>query len=903
MNIKREFQPIEKSGIASDSIKKKEVSVNQTMQEQREQLKNMLKSANEARAYKQWREEVPKEFRKTVDARLFGGEAKIDRSVLPLTGQFLEMSKKLLLASNLDISGENIDERVKNKLQLMQKIPMKKSGEFVNIFSLFGDKETSFVNKLEWFSAQAKSRFNWLVEQDLKSVKRDEKIDFKPPQSDEELKPSIDETEKSKEKVNEGFYEVSPFYGGYYKEDVFEVWDQKTLLWKKTAKNFRSVSGENVDAQTQRKMWGKIESGRTTPIPLPYDWTVEAASFKILNQPEDAKIAIAKDEDNVYYASFESKTAGEFDFEASVGRNAKPPALEKESNILVPPAFLPDEAAKKVKEVRKNGKSNIAKARELCRFVHEKLEYPGSGDSKYNNVYYQNPERFFESIWQNKKADCDVGNTFAAELLRQAGIKTQLITGHYVKSKSQNNSAVLYDGSGHAWLEAFDEESKRWTRFDATPKGDPDMDQDEQEQDLSDEGGGGENNKEEKKEEDKEEDKDKEDTSKKEEKDKKEKEDKGGKEGDYGEQEAKVMSDEELEKLIKELEQKDEERENEEKKKEKERQRESSPELQFAEEAKCSSEEAKRILDKIKKLRQLKDEKGRNLLEESMKMWRKIVKKNIKEAVAYRGPVRMHEGDELEYPALADIDIKAGEENPLGYEKIEIEKVIEKYFGGFEVYVAADLSGSMSEIDYYVGLSKAEAQRDSIFLFMDSMMLNAVLAKKEQYRLKTPMPVKICVIIFKGKSAYDEKSVVKVVLPITDKWGPAEQVKLYHALDETAIGNTPDHLALKEINKLIGQSREDENNIKNRIRKPNWKMHRFVAVFADGGSDKPDEVREYLNEMRGEGIVVYGFGITKSANAMRAVYAPDAEIILKSSDLASRGIAKLTETIKKWYGI
>lgn len=146
------------------------------------------------------------------------------------------------------------------------------------------------------------------------------------------------------------------------------------------------------------------------------------------------------------------------------------------------------------------------------------------------------------------------------------------------------------------------------------------------------------------------------------------------------------------------------------------------------------------------------------------------------------------------------------------------------------------------------------------------------------------MPVRVCVTVFGAKT--------EIILPLTDHWGPKEQLALYRALDKAAGGSTPDDKALDIIEQQISKSKLKDD-----------KMHRFVAVFADGGSDNKSKVRATTKKMRDEGTAVFGFGVTESGRAMEAVYAPDAKTIPDTSKLAQSGIQELVKTVKKWYNV
>jgi len=824
-----------------------------------------FKTTDEARQYSLWKKEAPAYLRHIVESALIGKKAEISKEFTPLLREFLSSMQTLLTNPAQGIDLTDADIRVKNMLKKLQSVNVSsvaasKSPGSINVFEILKNPDIGFAQKLQWYKAQIAPRIEWLLTQEKieQDEKETEKTELAPPNEEDELKPSMDEMEKNEEGPSSGFYEINPYYGGYYRGHVYDKWDHSTLSWKKDQKTLteKNIKPDQFAEGTLRKLRGKFKLNKVQTIDMPYNFGINAQSVAA-NAGVD--IRIFQDNNGVWYAKA-VKTAAEseetaadignhveLDFE--IGRLKSPVASEKtaDENLkaesattqLLVKASLPPDVLQKISDSQKSNLPNISKARLLCRFVKENLEY--SNDSSCNALYRAVPGQYFNAMWTNKKADCDVANTFAAEVLRQADIKVRLIAGHYIKSPDKKGSAVLHGGTGHAWIEVFDEDDKKWVRMDATPKGDPNLDEEEQEKDLD------------------------ENTPN---------------EGDYGENEAEIMSDEELKELMEKLEKAEEEAEKQKLEAMK------TPEHKYAEEAGCSLEEAKSVLNKIKKLRELKDAKGRNLLGESKAVWLEAMRQNAKEKIYYTGPVKMSEGTDLENPVETWIDVLAGEDNPSGFEKPAKRIEIEKYFGGFEVYIAADMSGSMTETDPNTHLSKSESQRDCVFLFVDSIMSNAANVKKNQRNLKSPMPVRVCVSVFGANT--------EIVLPITDTWGPKEQITLYRALNKCAGGGTPDHQALLMMKSII----DEKKSLKE---KTEQNMHRFVAVFADGGSDHAGAVRNIVKEMREEGTVVYGFGITKSGREMEAVYAPDAKTIEDTSKLAETGIKVFIQQLVKIF--
>jgi hypothetical protein len=825
-----------------------------------ERKKIFFGSAEEVRSYAYWKQEVDSEFRKIVEAAMTGKKVSLHTSSHPLLHDFFTATQNLLKNPHDIIDVLKIDDRVKKQLKKLQQVQME-NGETINVFDLLKNPDIGFDQKLRWYHVQIEPRLEWLIERAQKLAKETELL---PPDSHDVLDPSMDEMSEGKEAPSSGFYEIAPFYGGYYKGHVYEHWDASALQWQKAQKQVESLTGSlDLIESTKRSMVGKFQVGAMQAVDLPSDFAIDPSSI-LLHDQYDA--AVLRGSDGVWYIRAQPKqntatlsrvsswisgklgkpSISTIDLEFSIGKpkNKLPSSVSEPIDLPSQFAQLPEKVSQKIQDAKTSSLDLIVKARILCNFVRNHLEY--SNESQYNNIYKQHPARYFISMWEHKKADCDVANTFAAEVVKQAGISVRMVAGHYVKNPTKAGTTLLHDGTGHAWLEVYDPQKQTWIRMDATPKGDPNMDEQEQEDDLDPD---------------------------------------QNRDGDYGEQEAEIMSDEELQELLQKLEEEERKR----------RELDKTPEMRFAEEANCTPEEARLVMEKIRKLRELKDAKGDNVLRQSQKIWGEIIRKNQRERTVYTGPVRMREGTDLTDPVSAWIDIKTGIDNPTGFERPEKRIEIERAFGGFEVYIGADRSTSMNDIDPVSGLRKTDAQRDAVFLFVDSIMSNAIQSKRYEKKLKNPMPVRICVVGFGATT--------EIILPLTDTWGPKEQIQLYRALDQHAGGTTPDHTALALLSSQIQQSKALEGSVQQKTRSKKWNMNRFVAMFADGGSDDAASVRQQLANMRDQDIDVFGFGVTQSGRAMEAVYAPYGQTIPDASKLAEAGIQQLVKTIKKWYNV
>lgn len=808
----------------------------------RDKLRELLYAPDKIGEYLLWKKTLPREIRLIVEAHLTNTEPKIYNNSLPLCREFLISAQMLLKNPNINLEMLKIDPRVRERLIKLQKIPLEEDGKFVNLFSLLGNKKIGFKTKALWYEAQAESRYDWLRNEDIKQIAlelEEEDLIFDETDEPDEYEPHRTEKQEENEKLNHNncLAVVMPFYGGYYKDSVYEEWDSRFLKWRKAPRNFSSIKTEELHMPNKHYYVSKALTERMNIIKLPNNWGVNAKSLQWQDgAPQD--FGIYKDQNGETYISIKDENYEDFAYILEIAPKLNQDISVNEFALVKPKDKFPDDLTKEIENLI-TGESQISKARRIVKYIRDHLEY--NDEIKYEAIYKKNPSEYFSQIWKYKKAKCDEANTLAVLALRKAGIQARFVGGHYVKDKDKKGAAVITDENRHAWLEVYDVKNKVWVRMDATPKGDPNLDQENSDY----------------------------------------------MEGDYGEQDAQVLSDQELDELRKQLESIGVEEIP-----------EPSERTQLSKELNISEEKICHILERIKDLRKLRDPDGKIVFEEAKKVWQKAILKNLVQKEIFYFPLRMNEGEDLIDPTLAMIDINSGDYNPQGFEKREIENQEERLFGGLEVHIAADMSGSMAEYDLNSGVTKREAQRDALFLFVDSLMANAALSRANSSTMKCEMPVSVSVSVFGHET--------KVILPLTEKWTLKDQIKLYEELNRNTNGGTPDDEALRRINSSINSSTEKQNKDHARLKELGRKIgknHRFVAVFCDGGSNNAMEVKRIINSMRARGIKIYGFGITSSAQAIKPIYEPDVEIIPSANELAGVAMNKLIEAIKDWYDI
>lgn len=794
-------------------------------------------SSEKVKEYKKWKKETDPQLRKLVEAKLKGKKGKITKDHSPLINQFYKGFQSLLDKPNLKEKNlDFLDERVSNMLLSLKDVEVNEKGDKVNIFKSLASKKVDFDSKRKYFSNFILPRLNFLKNRDKKDLENyEEEIEISPSLENDEYKPHRSPSQEQEGVPKEAIAAIYPFFGGYYKNSSYKFFDTKTLKWRKEDLHLKGLDKQVINQDKKRVYRKSVFGNQRTVIELPQKWGITQDSIK-WKKEKPQNFSFKRDQNGLVYLEVDGLANQKYDFSLEIGpssKHLKPNLPVNEGGNIKGGIEFPKDLIKEAEGIWEKDIPLAVKFRQVAFFIHKNLEYD-KDDFSLEELYKKDKEKYLLKIWENKKAKCDEANTLAALLFDKLGSKVRFIGGHSVSSKSEKGEALLLDGNRHAWLEAYDEENEEWIRLDATPKGDPNVDQEEQKEGLE--------------------------------------------EGDYGEQEADLMSDEELEKVLEEMKKSEEL---------------VSPEMIFAKEAGCSLEEAKEVLEKISQLR----EKYKEEIKEIKSYWRQVLRKNLKEKSIYKGPVRQSQGDSLKNPVSAFIDIRSGQDDPTGFEVERKSYQQEKIFGGYEVYLLADLSGSMEW--FLDGIKKSESQRDMVFLLADNIMTGAAMMKQKEKGLKYPMPNKVSLTVF-GKET-------KIVLPLTDKWGPAEQIKMFKALDESAKGSTPDHLALKMVEEQIEESKAKEEEVRKRKAKnKDWKMNRFVIATADGGSDNFSQVKKANDRLAQMGIPTNLLLICQEKDVnMREVANhayQESTPVSNIQSLAKKGMEVLIKRIKEIYG-
>lgn len=767
----------------------------------------------DAESYREWKQSVPREIRAIVEGAMKGSEPADIFSLLPLTNEFLQtLARGIRDPETPSFSKGGGDPRIANLLQPLAHIKTREG--FVNAFKALVDPELSWNFRQQLYDFQIRPGLEWIVDQDLKNIAQQESSPSAPEQGEEQgekglgqaapeedIPPSSEEVRSSMEggaEKREGepkpHFRVAPFFGGYYKQLVFDRFDAQSLKWGKAENVLSDPSLLETDVVGKRVLGGKVRAGAPLSLPVPYDWMCEPESLSCDAQGGQAQLL--QNQDGLWYLDVSGD--GVVTYTVTIARQRyRAEGLSSEAQTLAIEGVLPAQLQKHIEEITKSALQPLARARLLTRKIRDNLTY--SNDPKAYKEYTKDPKKFFERIWNKKKADCYVANTLAAAALTQAGFISRFVSGYFVKEKGASDEAILHAGNGHSWLEVYDTVGRRWVRLDATPKGDPNLDEQTQERDLSGE-------------------------------------------GDFGEDESELMSAQELEKTIKELKEQEAQGQG-----GGERSRSTREQDRFAELAECTPAQAQEFMRALERVREIKDEHGIPIVEKLIDEWKKIMQEYLVQSSDYRGPVRMDEGDRLEDPVSAKIDIASGEYNPTGFEKgVSVEK-IEAEFGGINIYFSFDLSGSMAQPDGASGRSKADVQRDIGLMFVDSLMQCAFLSRKMESQ-GASLPIKLMATVASNTG--------RVQLPLTDRWTPKEQWAFYSALSQLASGGTPIHETLDRIEEAFDKEVADLK--KKQVPLEKQPIH-YIAEVTDGVPNNMPAVVDGHRRLKEKGMALRAY--------------------------------------------
>ncbi|MFA6918216.1 MAG: hypothetical protein WC285_05320 [Candidatus Gracilibacteria bacterium] len=453
--------------------------------------------------------------------------------------------------------------------------------------------------------------------------------------------------------------------------------------------------------------------------------------------------------------------------------------------------------------------SEIEKAKKCEAYTRKRFKYPADENARaeMNEIYLKAGDQSLKAMCEQKVADCYWSNIFCGQLLARLEVNHRIIAGHYVQKDPRFDFAAVA-GIGHAWSEIWDGNS--WQRIDATPPKEKKEDEEEKPQDEK-------------------------------------------LDGDFGENSEPPEPQEEL--TIEEIQTLFEELIREEIKPISE----PSPEKLFERTTGVSLAKWKVVENYVKAINRTTipaqssiNGKESTIEEQWEKLFELIYKRREIPIESFRGPVRQSEGDELEDPVDAVIDILSGESDPMGY-KLRHEKTKERIdVTSFEDDSILDLTASMAG-------TPAQEQKKMILSGLYNLMMLGRRLDLDKYkrRMREPIALKSRVLTFKGDTQVLEALGSEQMIDEKSLCG------LYDELDQTRTGG----------GNLVGALKAYEEGLDpkklSRIRAK--KLVKVLTIVSDGVVSDTGEAAKIIQSLRSKGIVVQGIGFGNSAQDIRVI--------------------------------
>ena len=675
-------------------------------------------------------------------------------------------------------------------------------------------------NRLIGYLAGAKAldrREGKEMDDDMRQWREEElkKAPTRPPEKKNESKPGVDPMERLKEGERApAIWSIYPAWGGYYKEQSFSKWDNTRNVWIEDEYIYSEAETVPLSGNIDYKkgpiditMNARVFAGQWVSLPVPYTHDLH----KI--EADGRKYQAQKDQNGDLVILIEGEDGKEIGIDVFLAPNPNKKFISRESEKIVAPDMPSDfseETNKKLEEIARSKRGNIARARSVASYTRARIQYLAPKDraeaERYNTLYNTSPKGFAGAVDEVQKGDCDVVNTYLATLCAKLNIPVRHIVGHSVKGKDKEGISSIHSGTGHGWSEVWNEIKKEWVRMDATPAGDPNLEEDE-------------------------------------------KEDGESAPGDYGEQEAIRPTDEQLEELRKKLAER------------KEKLSYTKEERQLAEAAGIELKEARQIVKEINEAEQTRLPNGELVTDALAKLFNAIVESRKTTASVYDGQVRRREGGEgIQDIVRHRIGILAGESDPMSREKPADEIKEEEILGGFDVYIIGDKSGSMQSTieDEHLW----QMQRRASYLIFSSLYRFERNLGRAGLQKENALSARTQGISFRG-DAPDDIDLDKSLSPT---FTAKDKVKMWRSLTNQGGGNG-DVAALSYIYEQIQteiQELEKRGVKDNRLR--------IVIVYSDGAPDSPRGVQALAEKLGKLNVVVVGMGLTETAVAVPIIY-------------------------------
>jgi len=689
------------------------------------------------------------------------------------------------------------------------------------IDALFNE-DLSFSAKAAWFEARFLPRLEFLQQQDLQKEQNKEKEEQaqEPSESQEPPppSPSQDEYEQHRGREEKGkgapTFVIKPGITGYWEGESYDILDEQTgrLSKSDTQKIKTAIAAINGNFVTGSEKTIEGQSG-TNLFSLPL-----VANF----QPTQKGIDSAKSSDMDIFSDAEGHVFikptqnGSYNIEIAQSQDETQRGITS-TDTEIQSADFPQEISNKLEEIRHSTTDGFERVALWQEFIQSTFHYPQ--DDQVENMYAQvdQSQSRIAKMAEIKFLDCYLARELFIGGLKRLDIpdmEWRSVNGFYAASKQKDNSVHLSSGNAHAWVKVRYQKDKEWTIFDPTPPGDP-IHSGEQAQE------------------------------------------------EFAESSPELLSEDDIKEMEKEASEDGEKQSH---------KTQDEYLMQFAQDAQIPPEEARQILEVLRRVDELKDRQGRNILSRLREQFDRIIEYYTVQRKEFIGNVEMSRGFELDEPVATKIDVRSGSLDPTGFKRPRFIEEKEEYYGGLDLEIVADGSGSMEQS---LG-SKAKylVQRDMSYLLHRALHRFSGEAQRRKLRLVTPLNIRSSQYMFRGGTR--DQGEVTEIMPISETFTPSQMAILWRESANNVGGGTPAHLGLEAILDKI--TPEEVKLLQDK------KLLKVVALISDGGYDDASKVNRLKNRLEDLNVIVAEFRIN-SQQSLEALPQNVAEKVIEAAKL------------------
>lgn len=366
--------------------------------------------------------------------------------------------------------------------QLLQGLPVTSTGR--NPIDALADGAVSLERKLDYYQKYITPILEQAQELD-RQIEQTVGDSFKPSTENDDSE-TLDESEI--------LQRVYPFFGGYYREKVFDGVDWTTMhvvATPQAAENEPGITvGDPVTIKHHTFQGSNGDQLAHGPISLPLPVNAE-----ILKDSLTSGLMIKRDAKGIFFLTLDERVEAvgppeSYEFKLTL-RSSPPDFMlaaptEEEASSAPLDILFSLETQQRLTELAQVNISATAKAKRMVSLIHRTIEYVNSDE--VGQLLGQAGTEYFKVLESVKKADCDVANFYLIAQLRSLGIPARMIRGFYVDDRRFGFAPLA--GTMHAWTEYYDAGVSQWKRIDATPPKKEEAKEEDQDKEATGGGGG-----------------------------------------------------------------------------------------------------------------------------------------------------------------------------------------------------------------------------------------------------------------------------------------------------------------------------------------------------------------------------------------------------------------------------